>query len=54
MSKGNVRVVVIVVEEGITARDCVGVICCNNGEYYKIKYMLKPLKVMELKLNKRN
>jgi len=49
-------VVVIVVEEGITARDCVGIICCDNGEYYKMKYILKPPKVrkMELKLNKRN
>ena len=36
MSKVGLRVVVMVVEEGIAARDCVGVICCNNGEYYRI------------------
>ena len=34
MSKAELRVVVMVVEEGIAARDCVRVICCNNGEYY--------------------
>ena len=28
--------VVMVVEGGIAARNCVGVICCNNGEYYEI------------------
>ena len=32
MSKVGLRVVVMVVEEGIAAS--VGVICCNNGEYY--------------------
>ena len=36
MSKVGLRVAVMVVEEGIAARDCVGFICCNNGEYYEI------------------
>ena len=36
MSKVGLRVVVMVVEEGIADKDCVGVICCNNGEYYGI------------------
>ena len=34
MSKVGLRVVVIVGEEGIAARDCVGVMCCNNGDIY--------------------
>ena len=40
----------MVVEEGIAARDCVGVICCNNGEYHKIYIKASKGKKMGLKL----
>ena len=44
--------VVMVVEEGIAAS--IGVICCNNGEYYGTYVEASEGKEMELKLIESN
>ena len=54
MSKVGLRVVVMVVEEGIAARDCVGVICCNNGAYYGIYIEASKVRKIELRLIESN